>query len=285
MRGLVKTVRDGQAAASSGRLRTALAACALGLGLVSAGVLVTPAEAASKPKAEKTATKAKPAKAAKIAASDTVTAFADWVVARHDNAERPFVIVDKLQAAVFVYRPDGTLNAASPALIGFAPGDDSVPGIGERPLAQITPEERTTPAGRFEAGFRANGPRQVLWVDYDAAISLHPVREVTLSDPREHRLQRLKTASPGDNRITFGCINVPDAFFDKVVAPVFKDGDGIVYVLPEARPLHDVFPTLGEDAGFTKASAQGEKKGWRKWFSRRSKDEAEAPAVQPSAPG
>ena len=36
-----------------------------------------------------------------------------------------------------------------------------------------------------------------------------------------------------DNRISFGCINVPLAFFENVVSRAFKDTTGVVYVLPE----------------------------------------------------
>ena len=47
--------------------------------------------------------------------------------------------------------------------------------------------------------------------------------------------------SPEDNRITYGCINVPAAFYAKVVRPVFKESTGVVYILPETKPLNEVF--------------------------------------------
>ncbi len=63
--------------------------------------------------------------------------------------------------------PDGRLIDTSPVLLGAAPGDDSVEGIGSRPMAKVRPEEKTTPAGRFvaEAGRNASG-EEVVWVDY-----------------------------------------------------------------------------------------------------------------------
>jgi hypothetical protein len=70
-------------------------------------------------------------------------------------------------------------------------------------------------------------------------VSLHHV--ITL-DRREHRLERLASPSPDDNRITYGCINVPTAFWDTVVRPAFAGTKGVVYVLPELRPLKEVFP-------------------------------------------
>lgn len=52
---------------------------------------------------------------------------------------------------------------------------------------------------------------KVLWVDYETAISMHPV---VTSNPKEHRLERLKSTTPDDNRITFGCINIAPAFYE-----------------------------------------------------------------------
>jgi hypothetical protein len=147
--------------------------------------------------------------------SRDVQQVADWVVDSGDNLGLPFVIVDKTDAKVFVFYADGRLRGAAPALLGLAKGDYSIPGIGDRKLSAIRPEERTTPAGRFVAsrGRNFNG-KDVLWVDYANAVSLH---RVVTTNPAERRLQRLATPTPLDNRISFGCINVPARFFDDVV--------------------------------------------------------------------
>jgi hypothetical protein len=172
-------------------------------------------------------------------ASKDVRQLVDWVTATGDNEGLPFVIVDKVKAEVFVFYRDGRLRGAAPVLLGLARGDDSVPGIGDRKLSSIRPGERTTPAGRFVSALGIGiGQKDLVWVDYRAAISLHPV---VTSNPREHRLQRLATASPLDNRISYGCINVPTVFYDAVVRPSFTGTNAIVYVLPEVRSFHDVF--------------------------------------------
>ena len=179
-------------------------------------------------------------------ASAAARGMADWVVRSADNGPLPFVIVDKVAAKVFVFDATGQLRGAAPALLGLAHGDDSVPGIGERKLSTIRPEERTTPAGRFVAGLGHDlGEKDIVWVDYDAAISLH---RVITSNKKEQRLQRLATPSTLDNRISYGCINVPAAFYDGVVAPAFATSSGIVYVLPEVRPVWEVFPNYPKDA-------------------------------------
>ena len=163
-----------------------------------------------------------------------------WILASGDHGGAPFFVIDKRHARLFVFDPDGRARGDAPVLLGLAPGDDTVPGIGERALADILPHERTTPAGRFvaERGTNLQG-EPVIWVDYDAGVSMHRVRPLAAS---ERRLARLHSPSPADNRISYGCINVPVRFYDEVVEPAWDGGRGIViYVLPETRSLADVF--------------------------------------------
>ncbi|MFA6311653.1 MAG: hypothetical protein WC681_09245 [Sterolibacterium sp.] len=172
-------------------------------------------------------------------ASREALRLADWVVDSGDNQGLPFVIVDKTGAKVFVFHASGLLRGAAPALLGLAVGDESVAGIGDRALSGIRPEERTTPAGRFVASLDRNARgKGILWVDYDSAVSLHPV---LTSNLRERRLERLTTPTPLDNRISYGCINVPAKFYSNVVNPAFTGTNGIVYVLPEVRDTREIF--------------------------------------------
>jgi hypothetical protein len=175
-------------------------------------------------------------------ASETVTRLADWAIAEGDNRGLPFAIIDKTAAEVFVFDPFGQLLGATPARVGSARGDESTPGIGDRELSDIRPEERTTPAGRFVAAYGTGAhDRNVLWVDYGTAISLHPV---VTNKPAERRPQRLRSPTPKDNRITFGCINVAPGFYQQIVRPLFSGAGGVVYILPEERPLDEVFPAF-----------------------------------------
>jgi len=163
----------------------------------------------------------------------------NWAVHSADNHGLPFIIVDKLDAKVYVFNGQGQLLGAAPALLGLGAGDESVPGIGNRKMSTIRPDERTTPAGRFDASMeRSLHGDEILWVDYDAAIALH---RVIATVPKERRLQRLAHPSPLQRRITYGCINVPVKFFDQVVLPAFKAGQGVVYVLPETRSARELF--------------------------------------------
>lgn len=172
-------------------------------------------------------------------ASQNARHVADWVVDSDDNRGLPFAIVDKIGAKVFVFDAGGRLRGAAPALLGLALGDDAVPGIGNRKMSSIRPEERTTPAGRFVAAMDRNiHGKEILWVNYEDAISMHPV---ITTKQKERRAERLATATPLDNRISFGCINVPAKFFENVVHEAFTGTDGIVYVLPETRSAREVF--------------------------------------------
>lgn len=170
------------------------------------------------------------------------SAFAARAVAAKDNRGQMFAVVDKTTARVSLYDASGKLMAASPVLLGQAKGDASVPGIGERPMADIAPHERTTPAGRFksEPGKNLTG-ESIVWIDYDAAVSMHRLRP---SNPLEKRPERMATATPSDNRITYGCVNIPADFYDRWVLPTLGNTTGVVYVLPETKPAKELFSFL-----------------------------------------
>ncbi|MEO5565360.1 MAG: L,D-transpeptidase, partial [Luteimonas sp.] len=128
---------------------------------------------------------------------------------------------------------------AAPALLGLALGDDPNASIRNRKLADIGPELRVTPAGRFLASLGHDpAGKEILWIDYDNSIALHAV---ATNRPEERRLQRLASPLPQERRISWGCINVPKHFYATVVSPAFKGTQGVVYVLPETRPASEVF--------------------------------------------
>ena len=170
--------------------------------------------------------------------SDDARATADWVATSHDNQSLPFLIIDKVNAVVFAFDGSGGLRGTAPALIGMAHGDSSVPGIGQRKLATILPAERTTPAGRFKASLGHDFEQDILWIDYDAALSMP---RVIVGRRVDNRAGRLASPTPSDNRISYGCVNVPPGFYDGVVKPLFTGTVGIVYILPETKPLRSVF--------------------------------------------
>ena len=168
--------------------------------------------------------------------------FAARAVASGDTHGQVFAVIDKSAATLSLYEPSGKLLATSSVLVGQAIGDASVPGIGERPMQQIAPHERTTPAGRFasEPGTNLSGEK-IVWIDYDSAVSIHSLR---LVNPRDKRAERLATSTPLDNRITYGCVNVPPAFYTQWILPTLGKKPGVVYVLPETQSAKDRFAFL-----------------------------------------
>ncbi|GAM97657.1 hypothetical protein U91I_01284 [alpha proteobacterium U9-1i] len=178
--------------------------------------------------------------------SETLIELAGWVVATGDNQGRAFAIIDKDAAQVLVFGPDGRLRGAAPGLFGSATGDHTAPGVAGLALSEIPGDDRTTPAGRFVGGF---GPSidagRVLWVDYESAVSIHPVSPGT---PAERRAERLASPSPDDNRVTHGCINVSAEFYDRVIHPAFEAG-GVFYILPDTASLAETFPEFTRSRG------------------------------------
>ena len=189
--------------------------------------------------------------------SETVIELAGWIVAANDNHGYPFAVIDKAAAQILIFGGDGRLRGAAPGLFGSAVGDHTAPGIAGLALREIPGRDRTTPAGRFIGGY---GPSldagRVLWVDYESAVSIHPTAAGT---PAERRGERLASAAPEDNRVTHGCINVDDGFYEQVVRQTFERG-GIFYILPDTDAIADTFPEFAQ----SRDSAKGKGKGKRR---------------------
>ena len=178
-----------------------------------------------------------------VALSSDARTLVTRVTQSNDHHGAPFLVLDKREARLWVFDAQARLQGSTPVLLGLAVGDDTEPGIAELPLLQIAEAARTTPAGRFviEPGRNLHGD-EILWIDYAAAVSMHRVRSVNAG---ERRLQRLASPRPADRRISYGCINVPVAFFNRALMQFFKEPRAIAYVLPETRPLAAVFPFVG----------------------------------------
>ncbi len=166
----------------------------------------------------------------------------DWVASSQDNRGLPWAVVDKVNATLFLFASDGKQMAAVPVLIGIMPGDDASPGVGTKTLASLGPAEKTTPRALSRQVRPAGGGRA------GAVGRLCDLGGVA-PDPkdagaREKRRERMLSPTPDDNRITFGCINVPQAFYTRQLRPTFRRKGGYVYILPDTKPIDDVFPRL-----------------------------------------
>jgi hypothetical protein len=169
-----------------------------------------------------------------------------WIRARGDDHGRPFAIVDKKAARIFVFGAGGQLAGSSSTILGLARGDVAVPGAGQKDPSQLLPYERRTPAGRFESqpGKNLHG-ESVVWVDYDTGIAIHRVRP---GRSQAQRLRSLSDAAADDKRLSLGCVVVPEAFFSQVVLPTLGRSHGTVYVLPEDGPVQALFADPAQPA-------------------------------------
>jgi hypothetical protein len=167
----------------------------------------------------------------------------DWVMHRKDAQGKPFAVVDKRNAHIYVFDAGGHLAGHSPVLLGSAVGDEIAPHVGEHAqTGHVPPQERTTPAGRFEAtpGRNAHG-ENIVWVDYDSAFAIHRLRPGFSYQARNSRLASTKAAG---RRVSWGCVVVPVAFYTQVVERVLGASHSVVYVMPETTTLQDIFQAL-----------------------------------------
>lgn len=190
-------------------------------------------------------------------ASAEVKSVARWVIDSGDNAGLPYILIDKVNARVFAFNPAGQLQGTAPALLGMGHGDRLIAANSVK-MAAMSPQVRITPAGRFVSRLAIDSHgKELLVLDYEASISLHAVVKGT---PAEHRAERLASPTSQDNRISFGCINVPAAFYSTIVSTAFTHTKGIVYVLPEtglASALFGFQPAGGAALSGTQQSSTG----------------------------
>jgi hypothetical protein len=175
----------------------------------------------------------------KVEASDDARYVEHWIHENGDDHGRPFVIVDKKAARIYVFGAGGKLVGESATILGQSRGDIPVPGAGQKEPSALLPYERKTPAGRFESqpGKNLHG-EPVVWVDYDTGIAIHRVRPGISQERRE---ASLATEDPNDKRLSLGCVVVPEDFFWGTVLPTLGHVRGTVYVLPEDGPVQAMF--------------------------------------------
>jgi hypothetical protein len=80
------------------------------------------------------------------------------------------------------------------------------------------------------------------------------MHRVLTTNPEDRRLERLATPTVDDNRISFGCINVPTAFYETYIRPTFATHRAVVYVLPEVKSVQQVFGSYDVTAAHTRVS-------------------------------
>lgn len=153
----------------------------------------------------------------------TVEGTIAWVISTGDNGGRAFLIADKRSGELVLVERNGVVIGRTPALFGKYKGDRL--GL------------HFTPAGAFKiikaiAEHPGYGGDVLTFANDDinkVTVSLH---RVWLENPAERRLQRLQSSNPNERRISDGCINIPDSFYNNIVDIV---NGSKIYILPETR--------------------------------------------------
>lgn len=152
--------------------------------------------------------------AARALAVDNI---ATEIVATNDNQARPFIIADKAGGTVTVFSANGVKQAQAPALFGKIEGDALKPGM--------------TPSGKYSlknAKDTTGKTVKVLYKDGQpvnngpGVVSMH---RVLTTNPAQARPDRLASPTPADNRVSLGCINVSDKFYNNHL-----EGTKVTYV-------------------------------------------------------
>ncbi len=123
------------------------------------------------------------------------------------RGEKSFVVMDKKRGELLVIEQGGVLMR-SPALYGKGKGEDRRKDATVTPAGIFNMQECTVDPREYDGG------RGYAFLQTKTSTCLiHPTWNGV---PSEKRAQRLASASPEDNAISHGCINVPYEFYSKL---------------------------------------------------------------------
>lgn len=179
-------------------------------------------------------------------ASDDVKTMATWIIRQGDNKGKSFLVADKKEGTMYFFSSEGELLKKSPALFGSAVGDNISEDQSNRTIeeSRVNKSEQITPAGRFTGTLRNSSEYGNLIDFLEQDKTVLAIHKVFLGRPEERRIDRLNSESAIDNRISLGCINLPESAM-KNIAAKFDDG-GSVYILPETVSGSSVFNGFNE---------------------------------------
>ena len=157
-----------------------------------------------------------------MAATPVETATVQHIVNTGDNQGKPIIVADKQAGTLTLYTSAGIEVNSTSALFGRAKGD-------------LVTQTNTTPSGRYDLSYETNinnnaygNSAQVLKVN--GSFVENNAGNVAIHRVLKGREGRLASETVADNRISYGCINIPASFYD---AHFDRSMDAVVYVLPE----------------------------------------------------
>jgi hypothetical protein len=154
---------------------------------------------------------------------------ANWIMASGAHEGRSFLVADKNAGTLYAFGSDGKLIEQTAALYGESKADELTPEQWKVSVDKMRTADKVTPAGRWTVGLQPDSERG--WtMDFEGGEGL-AIHAVYLGNPKETRAQRLVTETAEDNFITYGCINVPKDYFERVLKPNFGDKHGL-FIIP-----------------------------------------------------
>lgn len=154
---------------------------------------------------------------------------------------RPFILADKPNGRIFVFDKDGKLITQSDALYGKADGDRMYEMM--KNIDSMNDFERITPSGIYTLHY-ANDTNQFQLLETEIKDSIIAIHKVDTSDKSEQRIKRLESKTNKDNRISFGCINTDQKFFNDALIPIRgKLENSFVAVVPDNADV-DIFKNI-----------------------------------------
>lgn len=187
----------------------------------------------------------------------------DWIAAQNRPSDNS-LIVDPATGRLYVMK-GGKVVADAPALFGKQGIAEADARIINANVDETTDDMKVTPSGRYAARMEpdADYGSRITFLRGDAAnASPYAIHRVYLGNPKDRRQQRLDSASPLDNTISYGCVNVSNEFYDQVLRKLDFSGDTFTYLMPSdpakqatAIPTPDTNLRTTRTATYTESSA------------------------------
>lgn len=133
-----------------------------------------------------------------------------------EKIDQPFldIVANKTTGTITVKFPDNR-EEVSYALFGKQKSNDL--NLDDLNYNKKLPS--VTPAGTFKVkrmfSWHLNREIMAFVIGKEQILAIHPL---WLGNPKQNRVERLKSPTPDDNRITNGCINVDPWFYDNVLS-------------------------------------------------------------------
>lgn len=126
----------------------------------------------------------------------------------------PTVTADKKAGTITVYYPDTQERVIQPALFGEVISNE----LNKKNYELPGKFDGITPAGTFPlTKIYSWQLKEDMLVYIRGKSSVGAIHPLWMKNPRQQRVERLRSPSPDDNRVTGGCINVDRDFFYNVL--------------------------------------------------------------------